>query len=351
MQSGPVGVRIGAAALVGALLAVSAPLARAGTQDPAAARLVDGEWTGALDYAGDAAYGGGSSVAGGAGTLTIAVSGGRAEGTFSFLGMGSSAIPGGGSAQLTFGGEGVLSGDADGPVLEPTTASFTGEASVGGITVPVDFSGPLDAIPLHITSASCNQVNGTYAQESQATVNAQGIAATFTGFFSVVRSKVAPPGTADTLNAILNELDALLSLGTASGGLAYDAIAQALHEAEDFAASLPGGAKCGLPGTDTFQLALSTKVAAVLEQILSVPGVVSTEELTDLMYLGVEAGAIGAGAPDQATSKQLLADLEAELGKRLQAALAADDAAEIEAVKIAAVTFGFSDLIELAGGT
>lgn len=336
--------------LVAALVALSASFAHAGIQDPAAARLVDGEWSGALDYAGSAAAGGGSAVAGGTGTLTIAVAGGRAQGTFSFLGSGSSVTPGGGSAQLTFGADGALSGDADAPVLEPTSVNLTGEASVQGITVPFDFSGPTDPVPLHITAASCNQVSGTYAQEAQTAVNAQGIAATFTGFFTVVRSKVAPPGTADTLNAILNELDTALATGQTSGGILHDALLETLAKAEDFAASLPGNTKCGLPGTDAFQLAISAKVAAVLEQILPLSGIFTTAELVELMYAGVQAGAIGSGAADQAEAQKILDELEAILTTRLQDAITAGNADEIEAIKVAAITFGFQELVDLAGG-
>ncbi len=115
------------------------------------------------------------------------------------------------------------------------------------------------------------------------------------------------------------------------------------------AAALPGNAKCGLvKKPDAFHLAISSKVADLLSYVISSPDKFTTDQLVEIMWAGVQVGAVGAGAFDQKFSKDVLHDFEHILTERLQKAVAAKDNKAIDDIVVAAVTFGFKDLLALA---
>jgi hypothetical protein len=201
---------------------------------------------------------------------------------------------------------------------------------------------------LHVQAATCAQVSGTFSQEAETALNTAGFAVVTEGFFTAVRKKDASPGLIDTLNALLDELDSVLSAGLDGGATVNDILAT-VKKAEALAASLPANAKCGLAKTpDMFMLAITTKIAALLDLAITDPDKFSTNDLVELMWIGVEVGAIGKGAADQEFSTKVLGNLEAILTDRLQAAVAAKDSDAVEDIKIAAITFGFKDLEKLA---
>jgi hypothetical protein len=100
----------------------------------------------------------------------------------------------------------------------------------------------------------------------------------------------------------------------------------------------------------TFHLAISVRIADLLDYVLFAADDFTTNELVEIMYVGVEVGAIGAGASDQAFSKKILGNLEQVLAARLEAAIADNDKAEMDDVLYAAITFAFTSLAQKAAG-
>ena len=203
---------------------------------------------------------------------------------------------------------------------------------------------------MHVVLASCAQVVGSFSEEAEAELNQAGQAVATNGYFVATRTATAPPGTLDTINELLVKLDAILDAAV-NGAIDTAALLEVVKQAEDVAASLPGNAKCGLvKKPDTFHLAISVRIADLLDYVLFAADDFTTNELVEIMYMGVEVGAIGAGASDQAFSKKILDNLEQVLAARLEAAIANNDKAEMNDVLYAAITFAFKSLAQKAVG-
>jgi hypothetical protein len=331
------------------------PAAFAGGADATTPQFVDGTWSGSLDYTGAVDTLGVSALAGGSGTFEMNVAAGQSTGTFQFLAQGAStSATASASADLTFGTNGSVAGDATKPVLDPQAAQISGTAQAQGFEVPIDFAVGSESLvdaPLSIYAASCNQVTGDFTQEFAGSLSAAGVAATIKGYFVAVRTGSAPEAAVDTLNALLNKLDSVLEAAQ-TGGVTVSAVIDVVKEAEAFAAAIPKNTKCGIfPKSGQFQLAITAKIADLLDMVIEFADQFTTDELIQLMWAGVQVGAIGAGSADQEFSDKVLGNLENILTERLEQAVTDKNQEEIDAVLEAAITFGFTDLAKLAAGS
>lgn len=339
----------GAVVLAGVL--VAGPAARVGA-DPNLLRFADGTWHGTVVYSAAGEFGSGVTAQGALqhATFEADVNGGSVTGTFTASGEGSSQVPGG-SATLTASFDGLMAGTSDAPVIDPQSASFSGTATVNGLTVPVNLSfgaGDLNDVPLTITAATCGQVNGNFVQPVQAAIGgAGGTLTSLTANFFAVRTALSGDA-AQALQDLLSAAQQISDQFAATGELDSAGLVEVVAKAEAFSASLAKASSCGLKGAGTFSDALTGIVAHMLDLAITSPDKLSTTQLTDLLWWGTQVGAIGEGAIDEAFSQKILGNAENILTDRLNAAIAAGDKDTITDVYIAALTMGWNDLLQQA---
>jgi hypothetical protein len=345
-------------ALAVGVVAASASVVRADTN---LLRFTDGTWHGTVVYSAAGEFGGGAVTAQAAlqnATFESEVSGGTMTGTFTATGEGSAQIAGG-SGTLAASIDGLMTGTGDAPVIDPQSASFSGSATVQGISVPIDLSfgaGELSDVPLTITAATCTQVNGNFVQPVQSAVGgAGGNLTSLTANFFAVRTALTTDA-AQALQELMSAAQQISDKFVETGELDYAGLVDVVTKAEAFSASLAKASSCGLKDAGKFNNALTSIVAHMLDLAMESPDPLSTDQLTDLLWVGTQVGAIGEGALDEAFSQKILGKAKTIISDRLTAAISAGDKDAIFDVLVAATTMGWTDLTKqakdaLGGGT
>jgi hypothetical protein len=317
---------------------------------PADLRFADGEYTGTLVYTGKITFTGGSAKGGAKGTFDMTVNGGAvAAGEFHVAGDASSLVPTGG-ATATFTANGGFAGTSERPVMMPTSASFSGSATVQGIVVPFGFSfgaGELTPVPFTVESATCTLVVGDFVQAFEQALSSQGIGTDLYGRFVAVRGGAAAGSDSALGDLIVAAND--IATAAASGTVDTKELLSVVEEAEAFSVSLKKNTKCGtVKDAGKFNLAITGLIADLLQVVVANPGAFGTTDLFVLMSIGVRVGAIGEGALDGATSDQIIDAFEQIFSDRLDEAIAVGSATDIETVRLAALAMGWTDLRDKA---
>src|SRR5262249_42566307 len=117
----------------------------------------------------------------------------------------------------------------------------------------------------------------------------------------------------EPLQQLMNAANKILNEFAQNATFDPAALFEVVKGAESFSASLKKNVDCGLvdnPAT------YSTAITGIVQQLLKVaffgppPPNLDVAHLTALIYAGIETGAIGDGATDQKTSKEILAGAE-----------------------------------------
>jgi hypothetical protein len=332
------GRRLGATLVAaGVLLSVAAPVRSDDASVPS------GTWEGRMSIAWsvrfDAAAGGGFVYYSGSGPMLFESVAGDIQGEFQYQANGL-VVPGPGSpfpdrvagAAITAQGK-LRSGDG-----AIALRDVTGAVSVAGTTVAF---GPSTGT-LTIDRVGCVVVSGRmlFPPEGIGAIDAVGTfqeieaywAAAVTGDVGVDEEALI----IDRLTADLLRLADVVRLD--GGGLDRALITARVVEAEQRIAGLSAEATCGISWASPLWGAL----AALLEAVLENPDGTSASDLEFLVSTAVRSGTL------PTTDGSLEARLAATLGTKLDAAIAANDRASIDAVFMAAVALGERALGERA---
>ncbi len=316
--------------------------------------FADGTWHGTIVYGASISFGSGVSASATfqSGGFDLTVDGGTITGgTFSASGSGQSVVPGG-SAQLSADFSGTMSGTSAEPIVNGQSATFSGTASVGGLTVPVNLSfGPGDftPLPLQIVSATCALVSGRFEQTLVNTVqSAGGTVNSVVAHFTALRTG----DSASTEAALADLMDKAQSIAdgfASTGALDVAGLIDVVSQSENFSASLGTSTKCGLvTKAGSFNQVLTSIVADLLKLGVEHADKLSTYELWELSGMAVEVGAIGNGALDTTFSDQMLSQLDTIFGARLDAAIVGHDTNTILMIQYAGTALGLPDLVSKA---
>ena len=343
---------------VGVLLAVcltglSLTVAPAPTSavPPSALAFADGSWHGTVVYSASISFGSGVSASGAldSGNFDLTVEGCTITGgTFTGTGSGQSVVPGG-SATLTVDYTGAMSGSNAQPILNGQSATFSGSATVSGLTVPLNLSfgaGDFTPVPFQITSATCSLVTGRFDQTLVNAVQAQGgTVNSVIAHFTAVRTGDTPNSAESTLADLMDQAQKVSDDFAATGTLDVAGLIDVVEKSENFSASLGTSTKCGLlTNAGAFNQALTTIIADLLKLGVDHADKLSTYDLWELSAIAVEVGAIGSGAVDTTFSEQMINQLGTIFNGRLETAIAAHDTNTIMVVQFAASALGLSDL-------
>jgi hypothetical protein len=342
--------RIAAAAALLVTLLAPAAVARAGTQDPKALRFADGAYQGSLVYTGDLTFGGGGAAASGSGPLSLTVNAGTvAIGSFVFVAAADSVTPDA-TATATATIEGIIDGPSDKPVLRGSSGTFAGTATSQGFQVPFSFSfGAAELRPasMNIDSASCTLVSGDFVQEYSSELSAAGIPNSLYGRFTAVRTGDAPlPNQPEVIMAELLAQASELAQQALNGALDTARLLTVVEQAESFSTSLAKNSDCGfISDAGAFNTVITSVIQDLLDLVTQDPDAFTTAELAELLSIGLRVGAVGEGAINQAASDKIIGNFKGIFSDRLDAAITAGDEAEIKAILLVAITFGWSDLV------
>jgi hypothetical protein len=338
---------IGAVALL-AITALPAPI-RGGEPD---LRFPDGGYTGTFVYTGQIDHPAGVFAFGGVnGPLLVVVNGGSVvDGTFNLTGSAASVVPGGG-ANAVVDVSGIIDGTAVRPVMRAQSASFEGTANAQGFEVPFSISfgaGDMIPAPMEIESATCTQVVGDFTQQLEAAIAAQGFATDLYGRFVAVRKGSVEPGAEAVLADLVHAASELVN-AAATGSADAASLIEVVERAEDFSAGLKKNAECGfINNAGEFNTALTGLIRDLLEVVITDPDAFGTGDLVELLTIGLRVGAVGAGATDQATSDKIIGNFKNIFDDRIDAAVAVGDEVELQLLLLAAITFGWEDLVKKA---
>jgi hypothetical protein len=235
--------------------------------------------------------------------------------------------------------------------VTPISFSFSGSATIAGAVIMLppqtfDASGQPTAT-LVITTATCDFVYGTFDQSVQANLTAAGATPTeLSAWFAATRESEASAGASEALKQLTSTAGQLLQAFEQSGQLDTGALFELVKAAESFSTSLKKNTACGLVSDSaTFNLAITDIVKEMLTLAFGkFADQLSTAQLADLVYAGVATGAMGAGAIDQKTSKELLGQAETLFTARLDDAIAAKSKADIEHILEIASTMSWTTL-------
>jgi hypothetical protein len=336
------------------VLALSVPAFDGGaaTSAETVLQFADGDYEGTIDYTGQIAKDEVSAFAGVNGTFALTVTGGTInEGTFQAGGSGTSDVAGVGQATLDITVNGTIDGPSHGPIAHGLAASFSGEATVSGITVPLNFAfagGDFTPVPFTIETATCNMVVGDFVQQFAANLSAQGFSNELYGRFVAIRKGSGQSAT-ETLSQLIDDATAVATAAV-GGSLDPQQLLDVVLRAENFSRSLATNEKCNnLKDPGGFNTAITGIMADLLDYAIANADRFTTADLFLLASSAVSVGALGEGATDQPHSLQTLAQLESIVSSRLDAAIAEHNTSEIETLYTFALSFGWTDLSSKAG--
>ncbi len=343
--------------LLGAALLASAVVPAGATANPRAAAspkaFSEGKWQGKLVYIADLDLDGLTASTSVNGTFDLTVSSTAiSDGTFGFIGAGTGR-DGEGSADITFAFEGPITGNGAAPVLTGGSGRVTGTATVEGYTVPFDVPmGPADfgSTQMTITSASCQVVEGRWAAEGKAVLEAAGGTVTgLGGRWSAVRVK---DGGGDVPDDLLEEVNDLVAeaegfLGGVKQGKFDDIdLFLLVKRAEVLNLALTRNNGCGdVPGS--FRTVITQIITDVLLAMVENDGVFGAGAFADAIQAGLRVGSLGAGATGDGVA-DLRAGVLMVLTSKLDVAVAENDGDSMFSVAYGATMLGDKALAEEA---
>ncbi len=314
----------------------------------------DGQWHGTSLYGGAISKADVSATAFGDVTFDLTVSNGEVtDGTLS-VGMSATGTSSTATADLTMTGTLSMGGTAAtvefaGPV------TVKGSASSGAFTVPIEFTAT-DHGTFSPSYVTCNQVTGDLAVQARHVQQAAGFATTVTGPFVAVRTA----GGAGAVDEVMGKYHSLndAMLDALGGDPSPEQVIELAQQYEALAAELASIGACeSLPAG--FESGLSDKMIGaffqdLLQKALDHPEMYSAQALLSLLGSGLRMDAVGndvAGSgPYQAFAKNLLAEFEATLESKLQAAAKAGDSQTVLDILVGAQQYGLDELANEAQG-
>jgi hypothetical protein len=290
----------------------------------------------------------------GSGPIAFVVSveaNGKAGGALDFQVVGSSKVDVGGvtgSGKLTMSGTLDLGGTGS-RVTFSGPVHVSGTVTANGLTVPVNFTAPAGG-GFSPRSVTCTQVTGDLAVEGRQAQQAAGFATTVKAPFVAVRYAAAG-GDEGLPEQLAAEYEALLAriAEAAKGNPTAEEIRQLAADIEALDAAMLGAAACGDPppgfekgivAQDTFLARLSDLLAAV---VLNADAY-TTQDVISLLATAIRIGAVGAAAPDQASSKALLESFADILNGKLDEAIASANTDSIFDIYVWATQAGLTEL-------
>ncbi len=279
-----------------------------------------GDWTGWLTFV----TSGPRNIAGaGSGTFEMTSASGALEGDARWV-FESSVSP----VDVTA----VVQGEATAPELQVTSLVINGSPS------PVSASDP--AIPLTITTATCEMVTGSGSGVGTVTA---------TGEWAAVRAGALSGDPAafqqdlTDLTLRIESIQADLLAGQPADR--WDLFAATLL-AEDLTQALARSPECGGPATARSSIAVGL-IADLLASVIADGREIDTQWFVDLVRAAVDVGAIGAGSSGPA-AETLEADVITEIQFRIDEAVAGGDIATLLDLAALSYQLGYRSLEEAA---
>lgn len=243
----------------------------------------------------------------------------------------------------------ALSGDV---ALTGTAHVTVGSTS---LNVPIDTSGPIGGsgdAKLVVEGGDCNEAWGDWTLDVTASSAAAGNDTTGRGYWYAYRilSLTTPEAMrfAQDVATFQTDVQHFSDAAVASATFDVGQLGSLLERADALAAEIPALAACsGLPPGGFYTSIMAGLVRELIASTVAEGTKVPTDALLFLAAAGYRTGAIGAGT-DDSTAPDLELKLEAELGSRLDAAIAAHDVDTIIEIATEAALFGWTDLASRA---
>jgi hypothetical protein len=309
------------AVVVGACGLLTAIVTPSGTGSAAGGRsFSDGSWSGSMAFTASIPVTGSHGVGGG--SFSLDVDAGEIAGPATWNYVGVSGLGAGGAASVV----GRLGGAADAPLLFPEIITS------GGVTV--DNTGA-PGLPLEITAATCEMVEGTGEGQPPVDVDARWTAVRAD---SVEDLDTFAAESAEIATALFDLERAIASGETPDRSVLSDIIDRAL----ELTGSLDRSPDCS-PFGEFHRMVAADVVAWLLGLVLTGDLEVDTQWFADIVLAATGAGAIGAGATDIDADDLELAVID-ELFTRVEAAAAADDVAALLQLGALAYQLGYRSI-------
>jgi hypothetical protein len=318
--------------------------------------FADGEWTGFMHFvASHEFYSLSQTDARFDGGFNLTALGGELEGTFEYEGGGvqETAFSEGWFTATT---TGIIFGGAEAPVMSIELIDMVVNTIAGGHTLTTTSQitpaevGPME-IPVNITFASCERVEGDASQSFRQGVTAAG------GTPSVreqtwVAMRTGAIADADDefalqLEDMTLEADALLD--DARSGAAIDAAAweELIDRGANLLAAIERADTCGGVARPEHRNLVARWVTDLLRLVLDEPGRFDMITVAQVLSLAYESGAIGSGSgSDEAAA--LEADAIVDIEARLDDAIVADDTTTLTIIAALAEQMGWRSIADLA---
>ncbi len=319
--------------------------------------FADGEWTGIMSFvASHEFYTISQTDARFAGEFTLTALGGEVDGTFEYEGGGVQETAFGTEGWFTGTTSGIIFGGAEMPVMsielidQIVNTVFQGQTLTQNSQVTPAMVGPME-IPVQITYASCERVEGDASQAFREGVTAAGGTPTVREQTWVAVRTGAVPDAAAEFQAQINDLnlDALILLDEARSGAAIDARAwgELIDRGAQLLAAIERAAECGGVAGTEHRSFVARWVSDLLGLVLDEPERFDMITVAQVLSLAYESGAIGSGA-GSAEADELEADAIEEIEERLQDAIAADDSNALTIIAALAEQMGWRSIADRA---
>lgn len=342
-----------------ALMACLIPLGMLGTPVSAQGGLAfaDGEWSGIISYiASHEFYSLTQTDAGFNGTFDLTALGGELDGTFQYDGGGiqESVFTDGGWFTST--STGIIFGGAEAPVMSIETMELEVHTDAGGqiltqnrVLTPADV-GPME-LPVRITFASCERVEGDASRSYQEAVESAGGSARVPEQTWLALRTGSVPDAATAFEdqvAMLTE-DAYFLLADARAGDPIDASEwqELVDRGAQLLAAIGRADECGGVARPLHRNIVARWVTDLLVLVLEDPGSFGLNTVAQVLSLAYESGAIGSGA-GTAEADELEADAIENIEMRLEAAIAAGDTTELIVIAALAEQMGWRSIADRA---
>jgi len=274
-------------------------------------------------------------------------------GTWSMIGEGIGHVDAGGEDTVShadFNWAGEVEGDAAAPALE-------GEATMHMRTMGMNFNVTLSraqtANPkLEIYTASCSHVTGDWTAGISDGIGSHGGDANITGPFAAYNFTDSLVDV-DMFNSFMHD-QAEFQQHIADGDVQHGELISLVVRAEALERLLRNAPEC-VVNAGFFSLMSYSIVRKLIDHAFAHPGDFSLDDLALITRIGVRAGVLGAGAPDQTYAQQTEQALKAAFDGRLSHAISDEDRTTVLAILELAVEMGWSDQVArasqwLAGG-
>jgi hypothetical protein len=319
--------------------------------------FADGEWTGIMSFvASQDFYSISQTDARFDGGFNLTALGGELEGTFMYEGGGvqESVFSEG---WFTATSTGVIFGGAESPVMSIELLDMVVNTVIEGqtITTPTQITpatvGPME-IPVRITFASCERVEGDASQSFREGVTAAGGTPTVREQTWVALRTGAVVDAADLFEDQISDmtLEALVLLGDARSGAAIDPAAwgELIDRGAQLLAAIERTDDCGGVARPEHRNIVARWVTDLLRLVLDEPGRFDISTVAQVLSLAYESGAIGSGS-GSAEADELEADAIEDIEARLEAAIAADDTYIMTIIASLAEQMGWRSIADRAG--